>query len=175
MAIRIEPIEEKHAPSVQKLASDPAISDTTTLPSPYPEDGAITWIRKTVKLRGEGREYAFAVFDVDVLVGVCSILNVDKALGSAELGYWIGKPFWGRGYATQAGRLVLYFGFNELGLEIVHSSCLERNRASHRVLEKLGFRFTTTGGSPNSKKAFHRSELFNYCELPKAHWLELAR
>jgi len=171
LTVRIEHIKEEHAPVIQQLASHPAISDATTLPSPYPEEGAITWIRHTEELRKEGREYAFAVFAGNALVGVCSILNLEKTNCSAELGYWIGRPFWGHGYATKAARLVLRFAFEDLGLETVLSSCMVRNRASRRVLEKLGFTFTTTGEAPPLyRKSKINLEPFDYFELPRSRW-----
>src|SRR5262245_10328390 len=140
--IQIEPLDFKHAKAVQALASDPAIGATSNVPSPYPADGAVSWIRHASLKRAQGADYCFAVIDgAGTVVGACSLIDVDKKSRSAELGYWIGKPYWGKGYATAAGRRVLAFGFNEIGLRRVVSNCLMRNRASYRVLEKLGFRF----------------------------------
>ena len=56
----------------------------------------------------------------------------------AELGYWVGLPFWGRGYATEAGRAMLDYGFDEIGLNRIEALYLLRNPASGRVLDKLG-------------------------------------
>jgi ribosomal-protein-alanine N-acetyltransferase len=62
----------------------------------------------------------------------------------AELGYWIGAPYWGRGYATEASRAVVRWGFEGLGLRRIHASHFPRNPASGRVLEKLGMRHEGT-------------------------------
>ena len=56
----------------------------------------------------------------------------------AELGYCVGKPFWNRGYATEAARLIVAFGFNELQLNRIASRHLVRNPASGRVMQKIG-------------------------------------
>ena len=56
----------------------------------------------------------------------------------AELGYWIGVPFWNRGYATEAAEAVIKFGFEELGLNRIEAEHFTRNPASWRVMEKLG-------------------------------------
>ena len=56
----------------------------------------------------------------------------------AELGYWIGVPFWNRGYATEAAEAVMRFGFDELGLNRIQAGHFARNPASGRVMEKLG-------------------------------------
>ena len=59
---------------------------------------------------------------------------------SAELGYWVRESHWGRGYATEAGREILDFGFASLKLHRIHARHLVRNPASGRVLQKLGMR-----------------------------------
>jgi RimJ/RimL family protein N-acetyltransferase len=68
----------------------------------------------------------------------CIGLRVDFLHSRGELGYWIGVPYWGRGYATEAARRLVGFAFDTLGLNRVHASCFSRNRASARVLEKAG-------------------------------------
>ena len=88
------------------------------------EDGkAITF---AITLRGDGR-----------LVGAIG-LGIDCDFNKAELGYWVGKPFWGRGYATEAAIALLAFGFDELQLNRIHAAHLARNPASGRVMEKAG-------------------------------------
>jgi RimJ/RimL family protein N-acetyltransferase len=59
----------------------------------------------------------------------------------ADLGYWLGVPFWGLGYATEAARLVISYGFVRLQLHRIQARCFPRNRASARVLEKAGMRY----------------------------------
>jgi RimJ/RimL family protein N-acetyltransferase len=73
------------------------------------------------------------------LVGSCGLGR--RASGAVELGYWIGKPFWGRGIATEAG-LALVDIARALGLHQVEASHFVDNPASGRVLEKLGFEST---------------------------------
>lgn len=59
--------------------------------------------------------------------------------GEASLGFYIAKPFWGQGYATEAGNAFITFGFNELNLKRIVTMVDVRNNASVRVLKKLGF------------------------------------
>lgn len=140
MNVRIEPIGDEHETRVQELASDPAVAATSNLPSPYPADGARTWIAHVQETRQEGRLYAFAVIDsTEGLVGVSSLMAVDRLKGRGSLGYWMGRPYWGRGYATTGSRLVVSFGFDELGLRAIDATCLIDNAASARVIRKLGF------------------------------------
>jgi RimJ/RimL family protein N-acetyltransferase len=68
-------------------------------------------------------------------------LVIDRANDRAELGYWIGVPFWGRGYATEAGRAIVRFAFEEQALHRVFAQVFTRNPASARVLQKIGMRY----------------------------------
>jgi RimJ/RimL family protein N-acetyltransferase len=65
-------------------------------------------------------------------------LSLESEHSRAELGYWIGKPFWDLGYATEAARAVISYGFRQLGLNRIHARCFSFNKASAHVLEKLG-------------------------------------
>ena len=62
----------------------------------------------------------------------------------AELGYWIGVPYWGAGYATEGARAVMQFGFETLSLNRIFASHFSRNPASGRVLQKIGMRYEGT-------------------------------
>lgn len=168
--IRLEPISLAHASAVQALASDPLIAATSNVPHPYPADGAVTWIRYTLTQRELGYELNFAVLEGAQLVGVCGVLNITGTPRRAELGYWIGVPYWNRGYASAAARDLVRLVFESHGIEELHSSCLVKNAASFRVLEKAGFRHVGYGTHPSSKwKAADRFAMF---ELKKEEWLQ---
>jgi RimJ/RimL family protein N-acetyltransferase len=137
--VTLEPVAPRHADAVQRLAEDPAVTATTNLPEPYPPDGAAAWIRHVAPRHVAGDEYAFAVRNAaGSVVGVVGVVDV-RAGEEAELGYWIGRPFWNRGYATAAVREALRFAFGEAGLRHVFARPLARNVPSRRVLENLGF------------------------------------
>lgn len=75
------------------------------------------------------------------LVGAVTLSNIRRGVAeSGTLGYWIGRPFAGRGHATAAVRAVLGFAFDTVDLHRVEASCLPANLASRRVLQKSGFR-----------------------------------
>ncbi len=136
--VELEPIAPRHAEEVQPLASHPEVVATTNLPDPYPDDGAEQWIENLIPKREAGTEYAFAVRNEEgVLVGAAGLVDVTDE--TAELGFWIGKPFWNRGYATAAARKTIDFAFEELRVDRVEARALCRNAPSRRVLEKLGF------------------------------------
>ena len=66
------------------------------------------------------------------------LMNVSREHEKAELGYWIGKPYWNNGYASEAAISVLKFGFEDLDLRRIHAHHLSRNPVSGRVLQKIG-------------------------------------
>jgi RimJ/RimL family protein N-acetyltransferase len=84
----------------------------------------------------------FAVVVESVPVGVCTLKKPGSGNPPREmprLGYWIGRPHWGRGYATEAVRALTRFAFDSFPAEIVGAGVFSDNPASRRVLEKLGF------------------------------------
>lgn len=137
---RIEPLEMEHAPFIQRYASDPDIAAMTTIPHPYPENGAEEFVRYDQRRRKEGAAFTYAVIGGDSFVGVCGI-EIDKCGngGLPELGYWIAKPFWGRGYGYVGAFAVLERVFSEREYPFIIARSHEHNPASIRILEKCGF------------------------------------
>ena len=68
-------------------------------------------------------------------------LRVEEKHQHAELGYWLGLPFWSKGFATEAAREMIRYGFEELKLHRIFASHFGHNSASGRVLTKLGMRY----------------------------------
>lgn len=167
-AVVLEPVALRHAPALQNLASDPAIGATSNVPSPYPPGGAVAFVHDAEAQRAAGTDFVFAVSVNGTVVGAVGLHSVGGAPRSAELGYWIGRPHWGRGYATEAARRAVQWGFEELGLEEVRSSALERNAASRRVLGKIGFRPTGVGGNPDPK--WGPEDRFVHVRLRREEW-----
>lgn len=136
----LRPFTLADAPDVQRYVSDRDIAAMTlSIPHPYPDGGAETWIGTHAAKYAEGRLASFAITEREsgALAGAIG-LHLEPAHGRAELGYWIAKPFWGRGYATEAGRAVLQFGFEALGLNKIHAAVFLKNPASDRVIRKIG-------------------------------------
>jgi [ribosomal protein S5]-alanine N-acetyltransferase len=87
--------------------------------------------------------WAVVLHAEDELIGTITLhLNVRD--DNAELGYWIGRPYWGRGYATEAAREVVRYGFEGLGLHRIHAEHLGSNPASGRVMQKIGMAYEGT-------------------------------
>ena len=129
------------APTVQQLAGDRVIADTTRIvPHPYADGLADEWIQSHQLPGPESTsiELAITLRKETTLVGAISLVEINRKDSRAELGYWIGKPFWGLGYCTEAAAELLEYAFQTLGLNRVSARHLARNAASGRVLEKIG-------------------------------------
>ena len=138
----LRPFESSDAADVQRLAGDRAIAEMTLeIPHPYEVEMAERWI-STLQGRFEsGEEVVFAVTirESARLAGAVG-LELTPRFDRAELGYWIAKDNWGRGYATEAAEAVLSYGFTTRGLHRIHATPFKRNPASVRVLQKLGMK-----------------------------------
>lgn len=144
--LRLRPFVMADAPQVQQLVSDRAIADTTlNIPHPYPEDGATEWIAHHQEKVASGEAFVWAITAAEsgTLLGSIS-LHCRSKHSRAELGYWIGVPFWGSGYCTEAARVVVRFGFDEINLNRIFAHHMTRNPASGRVLQKLGMKHEGT-------------------------------
>lgn len=139
--VRLAPVSGRHVAAIQALAADAAIARWTTVPHPYPPDGALRFVDRAQRQRALGASATFAVCEGDRLVGVAGLTREAATPERAELGYWIGRPYWGRGYATAAARQVLAHGFRRMRLRLVFARCASANGASLHVLEKVGLRF----------------------------------
>lgn len=132
----------KEAPRVYELASVAAVAATSlNIPHPYPESLATEWIAGHPEAVTKGM-HVFAIVrrDDDLLIGSVS-LAVNERHHRAELGYWIGQPYWNQGYATEAVRRVIVWGFANLGLNRIFAQHFANNPASGRVMEKAGMRY----------------------------------
>ena len=128
------------AEAVQRLAGDRAIASTTcSIPHPYPDGAAEQWIRGQPEAYAEGISVTFAITlrKTDELVGAIGF-NVNQKNDWAELGYWIGQPHWGRGYATEALRALIPWTFDTFPLNRLQACHFTRNPASGRVMIKAG-------------------------------------
>jgi ribosomal-protein-alanine N-acetyltransferase len=138
--LTLRPFTLADAPDVERHVSDRDIAAMTlSIPHPYPEGGAEKWISTVAAKNDDGRVASFAIVEREsgTLAGAIG-LTLEPAHGRAELGYWIAKQFWGRGYATEASRAMIAFGFESLGLNKIHAAVFIKNPASDRVIRRSG-------------------------------------
>ena len=129
------------AKAIARLANDRRIAENTTrIPHPYHLGDAETFIDAVNKSDGE---LAFLITLDDEPIGACGLAKLDGTV--PDLGYWLGAPYWGNGYATEAARAVIDHAFTTLGYEVLQAGARVTNPASRRVLEKCGFQWTGVG------------------------------
>ena len=136
----LRPFVASDAGRVQKLAGDREIALTTLrIPHPYEDGMAEAWIAAKPDQWTDGLGAVFAVVSKEDRSLVGSIgLDVVPGHRRGELGYWIGKPYWGCGYATEAAREMLRFGFEQLDLRRIQATVFPGNPASAKILTKIG-------------------------------------
>lgn len=139
----LRPLELSDAGAFSTLASDYAISSMTgSFPHPFPQLATEFKIMQLRAARHNNKGYPYAITrrECDSLIGVINLHSMPD--GQLELGYWIGHPFWGHGYATEAGQAFLAEVDRTLDIPYVDAGIFQDNPASGRVLEKLGFNYT---------------------------------
>lgn len=112
------------------------------VPHPYKQADAVEWIETIPGRRDAGTDFVFAI--TSARDGVMGAIGIDLRDGddTFTLGYWLGKPFWRHGYATEAGAAVLAHATEDLGVTRFRSEHFVGNETSGRVLTKLGFGYT---------------------------------
>jgi ribosomal-protein-alanine N-acetyltransferase len=139
----LRPLETGDLPEMAHLAGAREIAATTVrIPHPNTPADAENFLALATE---EFREGSSCVFAICVAPGrqLCGAigLQIAPAHRHAELGYWIGVPYWGRGYATEAARAVVAFGFETLGLHRIYAHHFAGNDPSGRVLLKIGMKY----------------------------------
>jgi ribosomal-protein-alanine N-acetyltransferase len=136
---------QEDVPRIVELAGDWDVARMTSrMPHPYPPEAALAWIATHEPRRAAGTDYPLAIALDGKCIGCAGLHHAaggDWALTGNifEIGYWIGKPYWGRGYATEAARALLAWGFEVLAQPVIGAGHFTDNPTSRRVLEKLDF------------------------------------
>ena len=133
---------ESDIPALVQIADNLHVAQMLArMPHPYGEAEA----RAFIALSGQkqpGASYALTLAGTGTFIG-CAGLNVkDRGL---ELGYWIGEPYWKRGYATEAAHALVDLAFRSTGIQVLHVSVRVINPASRRVIHKCGFQYAGQG------------------------------
>ena len=137
----LRPWNEADAESVYEYAKDPDIGPIAGWPTHKSVEESLEFI-KTVLMREES--YAICEKENGKEIGAIVLkLNGDTDMterdDECELGYWLGKPFWGRGYMPEAARELIRHGFEDLSMTTIWCGYYDGNEKSKRVQEKVGF------------------------------------
>ncbi len=142
----LKPFLLSDARRVQYLAGNTKVAETTlNIPHPYEDGMAESWIGTHRESFNEGKGFTYAITnkDTDELIGAIGIM-INPTHRRGELGYWIGVPYWGNGYCTEASKALIKYGFTELLLNKICANALVTNIASWTVMEKAGMLYEGT-------------------------------
>lgn len=130
----------KDIPRMVEYANHPTVFKMTlNIPHPYQEKDAIRWLNMAIEGFEEKNHFIFAICKLsdDKFMGGIG-LRLNTRFNHAELGFWLGEPFWNKGYVTEATRAILKFGFQEIGLQKIFAIHMIDNPASGKVMIKNG-------------------------------------
>ena len=132
---------------IVEFAGEFEIADTTLrIPHPYHKKDAREWIEQQYTWLNQNLSVTWAITlkDSGDLIGAIGLMNFSEPFEHAEMGYWIGKPFWNKGFATEAAQVILKYGFDILELNRIHAHHFSRNASSGKVLLKFGMKHEGT-------------------------------
>jgi [ribosomal protein S5]-alanine N-acetyltransferase len=137
----LRPLVPADADAVFALRSDPVVQRYGSHPAWSDPQLAVDYIERDIRAMAAGTHAQFAIVrraDAAV-IGTCTLYAFDAQCRRADVGYALGVPEWGRGYANEAVTALLDWGFGHLELNRVEADIDPRNAASARALERLGF------------------------------------
>jgi RimJ/RimL family protein N-acetyltransferase len=146
--LALRPLRRGDAGAIERLAGDWAVARfTASVPHPYAEGMGAAWLSSLGKAGPHSDEIVMAIerrFRRSFMG--CIGLRRGEDGRSGDLGFWLGRRYWGNGFMSEAVAAFLGFAFADLGLERVEAAAMPENQPSIRVQEKMGF-------------AFHRREM----------------
>jgi 8-oxo-dGTP diphosphatase len=137
--LRLRRLDQRDIPALTTLAGDWEVARwTAVIPHPFAETDAVAYVARS----HAGNRVGFAI-ERRIGAELIGCVGIERE-GSPEdetgdIGYWIGRPYWSAGYASEAVRRTVRLAFRELGLAVLEAEVMQGNFASARVLERAGF------------------------------------
>jgi len=126
---------------VENINNKKIYRNTLRIPYPYKLKDARWWINHNLKLNKNKKKHEIN-FAIEINGEVIGGIGLDKIYGHcAEIGYWLGEKYWGRGIMTEAVKLVTKYGFEKLGLRRIYAFTFLFNKASAAVLKNTGYKY----------------------------------
>ncbi|MBN2095398.1 MAG: GNAT family N-acetyltransferase [Candidatus Aenigmarchaeota archaeon] len=137
----LQPLKNADSREIALQANGRLLAKFTSIPQPYTAKAALDYIKQSRDEAKEGKRKDFGITlkKSGRVIGVFSIFGINKKAGKAEIGYWLGESYWGRGLGTEAMELAVSYCFAQLSLVKIWARVRRGNTASRRLLEKSGF------------------------------------
>lgn len=158
--VTLRPLVISDADAIASMGNNAKIAGfmRDVFPHPYELENAFAFINN---VKDFNPTRVFAIIADGVHVGCCGIFpKEDVYRMNAEIGYWLGEEYWGKGIATEAAKLISTYGFETLGMKRIYASVFSPNKASAKVLEKAGFTYEGTHRQSVYKNGEYLDELF---------------
>lgn len=144
--LHLRPLELGDADALFQFASDPEVSKMMSWDPHKDRSDTVGFLERMRAAYDAGTGMGWAIVHEGAVAGVISVEGIRWEfrawrMDKAEIGYWLGRPHWGKGLMSEAATAVLRWSFETLGLHKVTIGCVEGNEASRAIIEKLGFRF----------------------------------
>lgn len=137
--VRLRPMEPGDTDDVIRMRSDPAILSRLFSDEPPTPEGHLRWLQR-IQEQGDRQEFIILERATDRMIGTIGLSNIEPQHHRAEYGILIGeRDARGKGFALDASRLLLDYGFNKLGLHRVYLHVFADNEAAIGLYKKLGF------------------------------------
>lgn len=141
--INLRKLKQSDAKSIYKHVNDLEIIRYTLMPWPYKKKDAESFIPYTHSQMKKKEAYELGIEwkETGEVIGMIGLMKIDLENKKAEIGYWLGKEYWRKGIMSEAGAMMLRFGFKELKLHRVYAKIFHPNKPSAKFLESLGFQY----------------------------------
>ncbi|MUJ66241.1 GNAT family N-acetyltransferase [Brucella abortus] len=141
----LRPPHAEDVDAISYLANNARVSSMLArMPHPYTRENALDFVGRVRKGEMGNCIYAITQAETGIFMGCCGIHPYKHGEG-LEIGYWLGEPYWGHGFATEAAHALIDLAFRATGIGRLHVSCRASNGGLRRVIHKCGFQFSGMG------------------------------
>lgn len=167
LVLRLPHIEDIDA--IADLANNKRVSAMLAkMPYPFLRGQAVEFVKRACEGNMGYCVYAITLGETGAFIGCCGVQDRDDNQGT-EIICWLGEPYWGQGYGTEAVNALIDVAFRATNIDELYVSCLKSNTAGRRVLQKSGFHcFKTTDELRDMPGA-----VVEHYMLDRVHWISL--
>jgi [ribosomal protein S5]-alanine N-acetyltransferase len=161
--LTLRPMQASDVPALRAVNSDPEVTKYLPYPTWTTDEEAAAWLERLQKrfASREAAQFAICIRDQnDLVIGNALLFGFSAEHEIAEMGYVIGREHWGQGYVAEAMQPLVAFAFESLNCHRLQAKLAADNRASARVLEKLGFVYEGTTREDFSKEGIRSDTAF---------------